>query len=58
MQIVVRRVSDRHVLALIKQWLVMPVEEDDGGSWLETYHAGEGHPAWYPARGADLAAAE
>ena len=25
-----RRISDRHVLALIKQWLVVAVEEDDG----------------------------
>jgi group II intron reverse transcriptase/maturase len=31
MRSVARWISDRHVLALIKQWLVAPVEEDDGG---------------------------
>jgi len=30
MRCVARRLSDRHLLALIKQWLVMAVEEDDG----------------------------
>jgi len=29
MRSVARRVSDRHLLALLKQWLVMPVEETD-----------------------------
>ncbi len=30
MRSVARRISDRHLLALIKQWLVVAVEEDDG----------------------------
>jgi group II intron reverse transcriptase/maturase len=37
---VARRISDRHLLALIKQWLVVPVEEEDGrGGWRRTTRA-------------------
>jgi len=40
MRSVARRVSDRHLLALLKQWLVAPVEEDDGrGGWRRTTRA-------------------
>lgn len=40
MRSVARRVSDRHLLALVKQWLVVPVEEDDGlGGWRRTTRA-------------------
>jgi len=40
MRSVARRVSDRHLLALIKQWLVVPVEEDDEqGGWRRTTRA-------------------
>jgi group II intron reverse transcriptase/maturase len=40
MRSVARRVSDRHLLALLKQWLVAPVEEDDGrGGWRRTSRA-------------------
>lgn len=37
---VARRVSDRHLLALVKQWLVSAVEEEDGrGGWRRTTRA-------------------
>ena len=40
MKSVARRISDRHLLALLKQWLVVPVEEDDGrGGWRRTTRA-------------------
>jgi len=40
MRSVARRISDRHLLALLKQWLVVPVEEDDGrGGWRRTTRA-------------------
>ena len=40
MRSVARRVSDRHVLARVKQWLVAPVEEPDGrGGWRRTTRA-------------------
>jgi len=32
MKALARRISDRHLLGLIKMWLVSPVEEIDG--WL------------------------
>ncbi|MGH8190886.1 MAG: group II intron reverse transcriptase/maturase [Rhodanobacteraceae bacterium] len=40
MRSVARRVSDRHLLALIKQWLVVPVaEQDRHGGWQRTTRA-------------------
>ena len=32
MSSVARRVNDRHMLHLIKQWMVVPVEEEDGSN--------------------------
>jgi group II intron reverse transcriptase/maturase len=40
MSTVARRISDRHLLALLKQWLVVAVAEDDGrGGWRRTTRA-------------------
>ena len=40
MRSVARRVSERHVLALVKQWLVTPVADSDGrGGWRRTTRA-------------------
>ncbi|MCG8433182.1 MAG: group II intron reverse transcriptase/maturase, partial [Gammaproteobacteria bacterium] len=40
MRSLARRISDRHLLALIKQWLVAAVDEDDGkGGWRRSRRA-------------------
>jgi len=52
MKSVARRIVDRHVLHLIKQWLIAPVEEDDGrGHRKRTTHnrdTGRGTPQGSP----------
>lgn len=52
MKSVARRIVDRHVLHLIKQWLEMPVEEDDGDGHLKrtttNRDAGRGTPQGAP----------
>ncbi len=49
MQSVARRISDRHVLALIKRWLKTPVEEvDDQGRRRLT--GGQMAHVWYSPR--------
>jgi RNA-directed DNA polymerase len=52
MSSVARRVSDRHMLHLIKQWIVVPVEEEDGGGGkrrtAEARHKKRGIPQGAP----------
>ena len=52
-----RRISDRHMLHLIKQWLVAPVEEEDGRGGKRRTADCTAQEERHPARGADLAAA-
>jgi group II intron reverse transcriptase/maturase len=52
MSSVARRVSDRHMLHLIKQWIVVPVEEEDGRGGkrrtAEAWHTKRGIPQGAP----------
>ena len=53
-----RRISDRHMLRLIKQWLVASVEEEDGRGGRRQTATARHRQGRHPPRGADLAAIE